>query len=65
MEGFIANEVHVSHTFNTIKKARVRTVLFDLGNVLVRLQPEMMAKTLEAVDNSVDGYNISFTIVTR
>ncbi len=38
----------MSHTFNTIKKARVRTVLFDLGNVLVRLQPEMMAQTLGA-----------------
>lgn len=38
----------MSHAFNTIKKVRVRTVLFDLGNVLVRLQPEMMAKALGA-----------------
>ena len=39
----------MSHKLHPNKLGRkVRTVLFDLGNVLVRLQPEMMTKTLGA-----------------
>ncbi len=46
---FVAIEDHVSHSLHPNKRVGgVRSVLFDLGNVLVRLQPEMMAKTLGA-----------------
>ena len=34
------------YTHNPNRKAGVRTVLFDLGNVLVHIQPEMMVKIL-------------------
>lgn len=42
----VAIEDSVSHTHNPNRRGRIRTVLFDLGNVLVRIQPDMMAKTL-------------------